>query len=105
MKIATTIFVSLGTLITFIAHMINVAGKTFYLKFELFDRVHKIALGYTCNPALSLVLAILAVFFGILNLIALWENKKSVFFGITAMFFSSFIGGILYICWDPHRHW
>ena len=70
MKIATTIFVSLGTLITFIAHMINVAGKTFYLKLELFDRVRKIALGYTCNPALSLVLAILAGCFGILNLIA-----------------------------------
>jgi hypothetical protein len=105
MKIATTIFVSIGTIITFIAHMANVAGKTFYYKIELFDKIYKIPLGYNLNPALSLVLAILAVFFGILNLIALWENKKSVFFGITAMFFSSFIGGILYICWDPHRHW
>ena len=105
MKIATTIFVSLGTIITFITHMINVAGKTPYIKLELLGKVHKIALGYTINPALSLVLALLAIFFGILNLIALWENKKSVFFGITALLFSSFIGGILYLCWDPRRHW
>lgn len=105
MKIATTIFVSLGTLITFIMHMLNVAGKNIVLKYELADKVHKIVFLNNISPALSLVLAILAIFFGILNLIALWENKKSAFFGITALIFSSFIGGVLYLCWDPHRHW
>ena len=51
----------------------------------------------------KIALATIGGLFGIIGLVTLGNNTKSIFVGIMLSLFNRLIGGILYLCWDPYR--
>ena len=83
MKKATIIFLVLGMVVT-------TASGIFTMTPESMVR--------------SIISIALCLVFGGLALTSVFKGKKNIFFGIMALIFSGLIGGVLYLCWDPHKH-
>lgn len=60
-------------------------------------------LGILANFAYSILLGVIGAIVGIIAIITLANDKKSVAVGVLSLLFTGLIGGILYLCWNPER--
>lgn len=56
------------------------------------------------NVGWGVLLLILDIVVGILSLVTLGTNHKSVFIGIMNLLFCGLLGGIFYLCWNPESN-
>ena len=86
MKGCTIAFVIIGTILTIVVGIIG------------YPAAKQLNIGW-----FYILLIILSTIFGIIGLVTLGNNTKSIFIGIMLLLFNGLIGGILYLCWDPYK--
>lgn len=60
-------------------------------------------LGILANFAYSILLGVIGAIVGIIAIITLANDKKSVAVGVLSLLLTGLIGGILYLCWNPEK--
>lgn len=60
-------------------------------------------LGILANFAYSILLGVIGAIVGIIAIITLANDKKSVAVGVLSLLLTGLIGGILYLCWNPEN--
>ena len=60
-------------------------------------------LGILANFIYSILLGVIGAIVGIIAIITLANDKKSVAVGVLSLLLTGFIGGILYLCWNPEN--
>lgn len=91
MKKCAIIFIIIGFIITSIIHLSNIF---YYLNAS-----------NNTKAFYSTILLFLGIMIFILALTTLARNKRSIIVGLSSIVFCGFLGGILYLCWNPEKEY
>ena len=78
--------------------MLSSSGTLIAAGVQYYGNADTMVVGIIC-----FVMTILPLLFGLLTLVNILRNKKSIFLGILTMLFAYFLGGLFYLIWTPSK--